>query len=144
MHLSGPSRGIKFLYTPAPPPPKVWALKPPSWALVHKTTYAPMNIHYTALCIMFWMRAYPLLGQMGRGWALEIESFLDPVKWHQADRQVPFGAQKHEMVMHASKTLCRRHVNHRCINSCCVYCTYVQMTLKNTPSGDCRFKSIVK
>jgi hypothetical protein len=24
-------------------PPSVWALKPPSWALVHKTTYAPMN-----------------------------------------------------------------------------------------------------
>ncbi len=33
MHLSGPSRAIKFLYAPAPPPPTVWALKPPSWAL---------------------------------------------------------------------------------------------------------------
>jgi hypothetical protein len=51
MHLSSPSRAIKFLYAPAPPHPTVWALKPPSWALVHKTTYAPMN--YTALCIMF-------------------------------------------------------------------------------------------
>ena len=51
MHLNGPSRAIKFLYAPAPPPPTVWALKPPSWALVHKTTYAPMI--YTALCIMF-------------------------------------------------------------------------------------------
>jgi hypothetical protein len=30
---------------------------------------------YTALCI----------GQVGGGWALEIESFLGPVKWHQAD-----------------------------------------------------------
>ncbi len=39
----------------------------PSWALVNKTTYAPMI--YTALCIMFWMRAYPLLGQVGGGWA---------------------------------------------------------------------------
>ncbi len=32
MHLSGPSRVIKFLYSPAPPPPTVWALKPPLWA----------------------------------------------------------------------------------------------------------------
>jgi hypothetical protein len=61
----GPSRADKFLYAPAPPPPSVWALKPPSWALVHKTTYAPMI--YTALCIMFWMHAYPLLGQVGGG-----------------------------------------------------------------------------
>jgi hypothetical protein len=52
---SGPSRAIKFLYAPAPPPPTVWALKPPLWALLHKTTYAPMI--NTALCIMFWMRA---------------------------------------------------------------------------------------
>jgi len=29
------------------PPPSVWTLKPPSWAIVHKTTYAPMI--YTAL-----------------------------------------------------------------------------------------------
>jgi hypothetical protein len=38
-------------------------------------------------------RAYPLRGQVG-GWALEIESFMGPVKWHRADRRVPFGAQK--------------------------------------------------
>jgi hypothetical protein len=43
---------------------------------------------------MFWMRAYPLLGQMGAGWALEIESFLGPVEWHRAERRVPIGAQK--------------------------------------------------
>ena len=30
---------------------------------------------YTAPCIMFWMRAYPLLGQVGGGWALEFETF---------------------------------------------------------------------
>jgi hypothetical protein len=36
---------------------------------------------YTALCIMLCMRAYPLLGQVGGGWALEISSFLGP-KWH--------------------------------------------------------------
>jgi hypothetical protein len=57
------------------------------------TIYAPMI--YTAPCIMFWMRALcPLQGQVGGGWALEIESFLGPVKWHPADRRVPFGAQK--------------------------------------------------
>jgi hypothetical protein len=49
---------------------------------------------YTAPCILFWMRAYPLLGEVGGGWALEFESFLGPVKWHRADRRVPFGAQK--------------------------------------------------
>ncbi len=46
---------------------------------------------YTAQCIMFWMRAYPLLGQVGGVWALEFESFLGPVKWHRA------GAQKNSL-----------------------------------------------
>ncbi len=77
---SGPSRANKFLYAPAPPPPSVWALKPPSWALLQQTTKAPMI--YAALYIMFWMHAYPLLGQVGGVWALEFESFLSPVKWH--------------------------------------------------------------
>ncbi len=31
---------------------------------------------------------------MGGGWAQAIESFFGPVKWHRADRRVPFGAQK--------------------------------------------------
>ncbi len=43
---------------------------------------------------MFLMCADPLQWQVGGGWALEIKSFLSPVKWHQADRRVPFGAQK--------------------------------------------------
>ena len=73
MHLSSPSRVIKFLYAPAAPPPTIWALKHPSWSLVHKTTYVPMI--YTALCIMFWMCAYPLLGEVGGGWALVLEFF---------------------------------------------------------------------
>jgi hypothetical protein len=66
---------------------------------------------------MFWMRAYPLRGEVqGGGWALEFSSFLDPVKWHRADWLVPFGAQKtggpnplpfpQVMDMHSSKTLC--------------------------------------
>jgi hypothetical protein len=32
----------------------------------------------TALCVMLLMRAYPLLGQVGGGWALEILTFLGP------------------------------------------------------------------
>jgi hypothetical protein len=72
---------------------------------------------YAAPCIMFWMRGYPLRGQGGGGWALEFN--MGPVKWHGADRRVPFGAQKNSrfpgpnplplaqvMDMHASKTLC--------------------------------------
>jgi hypothetical protein len=43
---------------------------------------------------MFWMCACPLLGQVRGGWALELESFLGPVKWHRADMRVPFEAQK--------------------------------------------------
>jgi hypothetical protein len=37
------------------------------------TIYAPMI--YTAPCIMFWMRAYRLLGEVGGGWALQFECF---------------------------------------------------------------------
>ncbi len=51
--------------------------------------YAPMI--YTAPCVMFLIRADTLRGQVGGGWALEIVSFLGPVKWHRADRRVPFG-----------------------------------------------------
>jgi hypothetical protein len=47
---------------------------------------------YTAPCIIFWMRAYPLRGEVGGGWALEFESFLGPVKWQRADRRVHKGA----------------------------------------------------
>ncbi len=43
---------------------------------------------------MFLMRADPLREQVGGGWALEIEPFLGPVKWHRAVRRVPFVAQK--------------------------------------------------
>jgi hypothetical protein len=47
------------------------------------TIYAP--VIYTAPCIIFWMRAYPLRGEVEGGWALEFESFLGPLHWHQAD-----------------------------------------------------------
>jgi hypothetical protein len=34
------------------------------------------------MCIMFWMRAYPLRGQVGGGWPLEISSFFGPQMTH--------------------------------------------------------------
>jgi hypothetical protein len=40
------------------------------------TIYAP--VIYTAPCIMFWMGAYTLGGEVGGGWALEFPSFLGP------------------------------------------------------------------
>jgi hypothetical protein len=108
MQLSGPSRVIKFLYAPAPPSPTVWALKPPSWALAHKTTCAPMI--YSALCIMFWMRAYPLLGQLGGRWALEISSFLGP-KWHSPIGLMPFqrGSKKLSISRAQPPPICPRN-----------------------------------
>jgi hypothetical protein len=72
-----PEQGKQVPLCPALPLPSVWTLKPPLWALVQKTTYAPKI--YTAMCIMFWMRPYPFQGQVGQGWALEFESFLGPV-----------------------------------------------------------------
>ncbi len=45
-------------------------------APMHKKTYA--LVIYTALCTMFWMGAYTLLGEVGGGWALEFPSFLGP------------------------------------------------------------------
>jgi hypothetical protein len=53
---------------------------------------------YTAPCIMLWMCAYPLLGQVGGGWALEFDSFLGPVKWHRADRSGHLGPKKLEII----------------------------------------------
>jgi hypothetical protein len=112
---TGSSRANKFHYAPLLHPP-VWDLKPPLWALVHKTTYEPMI--YTALCIMFLMPAYPLLRQVGGGWALELSSFLGP-KWHSHSVQCHFTEPKKlsnaraqpfptcpVLDMHASKTLC--------------------------------------
>ncbi len=72
MHRSGPSRVIKFLYSPVPPPPTVWALdlhmihrKSHQRARVHKKTYAPMI--YTALCIMFLDACISIISGSGRG-----------------------------------------------------------------------------
>jgi hypothetical protein len=65
------------------------------------TIYA--TLIYTAPCIMFWMRAYPLLGQAGGRWALEFESFLGPVKWHRADRRCHLGPKKLEKILCTEK-----------------------------------------
>jgi hypothetical protein len=101
--------------------PSVWALKPPSWALVHKTTYAPTI--YTALYIMFWMLAYPLFGQAGGGWALEFSGFWDP-KWHSPIGSMPFHrALKTLEILAQPPPTCSHNrsargcINHRCINS---------------------------
>jgi hypothetical protein len=48
-------------------------------------------------------------GKWEGGWALEIDTFLGPVKWHRADRRVPFGGPK--------ESSRRGLVNHSCINS---------------------------
>jgi hypothetical protein len=34
---------------------------------------------------MFLTREDPLRGEVVRGWTLEIETFLGPVKWHRAE-----------------------------------------------------------
>ncbi len=62
------------------------------------TYNAPMV--YTAPCIMFWMRAYPLRGEVGGVGPWNSGVVLGPVKWHRTDRQVP---------------LCTGLYNHRCI-----------------------------
>jgi hypothetical protein len=49
---------------------------------------------YTGPYVMLLMRAKPLRGQAGGGWALEIEIILSAVKWHRAVRRVPFGGPK--------------------------------------------------
>ena len=68
---------------------------------------------------MFWMRAYPLRGEVGGGWALEFPSFLGPQR-ELAYPLVPISQGPknsgipgpntfqlpHIMYIHASKTLC--------------------------------------
>ncbi len=52
------------------------------------------SLVYLVTYVMLLMRANQLQGQVGGGWALEIEIYLSPVKWYQAVRRVSFGAQK--------------------------------------------------
>jgi hypothetical protein len=48
------------------------------------------------------MCAYPLLGQVGGGWALEISSFLGP-KWHSPIGSMPFHRPKKLLISKAQK-----------------------------------------
>ena len=54
-------------------------LKPPLWALVHTTTYAPMI--YPSLCVMLLMRAASITWASLRGLGPENLEFLGP-KYH--------------------------------------------------------------
>ncbi len=49
---------------------------------------------YTAPCVMLFMWAASFTRVNGRGLSPGNREFLGPVKWHRADRQVPFGAEK--------------------------------------------------
>jgi hypothetical protein len=49
---------------------------------------------YTTPFVMSLMRADPLRGHVEGSWALEINTFLSPMKWQRAVRRVPLGAQK--------------------------------------------------
>jgi hypothetical protein len=69
---------------------------------VHKTTYAPMI--YTALCVMFLMRADSLCGEVGGGggggWRWKSRVLWAPEKLHEPIGECNLGPK-----------------NHRCINS---------------------------
>jgi hypothetical protein len=49
---------------------------------------------YTAPCVMLLLRPASITRASGRGLGPGNREFLGPVKWHRADRRVPFGAQK--------------------------------------------------
>ncbi len=53
-----------------------------------------MDLIYTASYVMVLMRADPLQGQVGRGWALEVDTFMAPVTWHRAVKRVQLGHNK--------------------------------------------------
>jgi hypothetical protein len=113
---SGSNRANKFLYAPAPPSLSVWALKPPSWALVHKTTYAPMI--YTALCIMFWMWAYPLrVFWAPNGIRLSARCHFTGPKKLSNSRAQPPPTCPYNGYARIQKNYARGCINHRRINS---------------------------
>jgi hypothetical protein len=51
------------------------------------------------------MGAYPLGGQVGGGWALEIESFLGPVKWQRADRRKVYSIILQQMYLFTHRSM---------------------------------------
>jgi hypothetical protein len=54
---------------------------------VHKTTYGPLID--TAVYVVLLMRANPLRGQVGGGWAVEMSTFFGS-KWHSPNGSMPF------------------------------------------------------
>jgi hypothetical protein len=86
----GEQCGKKNLLHCAPllsPKAELWALE----SHVLKTTYVPLID--TALYVMLLMRANPLHGQVGGGWATGISTFLGP-KWHMPNGSLPFHKAK--------------------------------------------------
>ena len=69
-----------------------------------------------------------ITSEVGGGWALEFPSFLGPVKWEQADRRVPFGAQMaHKVIVppkknYIPKFLKQRDIGNFMYQSAVVYC----------------------
>jgi hypothetical protein len=124
MHLSGPSRVVKFLYSPAPPPPTVWALDLPmntplkspggSCALNNLCTYDLYSSVHNVLDVCI-----PITWGGGRGVGPGILEFfgpqmalaypLDAISQGPKNSQIP-GPNPLPlplvMDMHASKTLC--------------------------------------
>jgi hypothetical protein len=110
----GPSRANKFFYAPAPPPPSVWALKPPSWALVHKP---PMYLWLYSSVHNVLDACISITWASGRGMALEFywvpngtrlsarSHFTGPKKLSRIPGPNPLPLAQ-VMDMHTSKTFC--------------------------------------
>ncbi len=95
---------------------------------VELAIYGPMI--YTAPYVTLLMRANPLRGQVGGDWALEIDTFLGPVKWHRAVKRVPFGAQKkHMYIIHTCMLAPLISTNDRSRKLCmkCVSCGFSEL-----------------
>jgi hypothetical protein len=74
--------------TPHPPPPN------PSQSHIVCILAINAPMIYTAPCVgAFDAGSLHCEGKWEGDWALEIETFLGPVKRHRADRRVPFGAR---------------------------------------------------
>ncbi len=89
------------------------------------TIYAPMI--YAAPCIMLLMRAASITRASGRGLGPGNREFLGPWKWHRADMQVSFGAQKLEISRAQPPPTCpsngccpHQHYTRGCINHSCI------------------------
>jgi hypothetical protein len=84
-----------------------------------RTVYSPVHI--------VWMHAYPFLGEIGGGWALEFSSFLGP-KWHSPIGSMPFHRSQKTRQFQGptpshfpSQCICthRKHYAQGCINQRC-------------------------